>query len=77
MFQKVDITNFVIVKTLQMLHSVMELTEILLNIITNHTEDSMKFGERLFFTLDLSTCIGTGTRDCANIFNCHLIKYST
>lgn len=63
MYQKADITSFATVRTLPMLPSAMELTEILSNIITNRTEDFMRSGEKHFFTLDLCTCIGTGTRD--------------
>ena len=64
-FQKADTISYATVKTQPMLHSAMELTEILSEIITNLTEVSMRSGVKLSSIWDSPTCTGTGILDLA------------
>jgi hypothetical protein len=50
MYHRVDISNFAIVNFQLMLHSVMELIEMLLDTTTKPIEDFMKFGDIFLFT---------------------------
>ena len=66
MFHKVDISNSVIVKILQMLLFVMELIETWSEHIIDPTEDSIKSGVKFSIILVSSTSIGTGILDLYN-----------